>query len=49
MAREGFYQEHVAPLFGKFPWECALCREVSLMKVRSNPRDKSSADSAQTN
>lgn len=34
VARHGFLQEHVYPKFGLFPWECAQCREVFLLKSR---------------
>ena len=46
--RKGFYQEQVAPLLGKFPWECPLCREVSMKKVRLVARSKRQAGPPQT-
>lgn len=34
VARHGFLQEQVYPRFGLYPWECAQCREVFLLKSR---------------
>jgi hypothetical protein len=34
VTRHGFLQERVYPKFGMFPWECAQCRQVFLLKSR---------------
>jgi hypothetical protein len=34
VGRHGFLQEHVYPKFGMFPWECAQCRQIFLLKSR---------------
>jgi ssDNA-binding Zn-finger/Zn-ribbon topoisomerase 1 len=34
VARRGFMQERVYPKFGMFPWECAQCRQIFLLKSR---------------
>jgi hypothetical protein len=30
--RVGFFQRHVLPLFGLYPWECALCRRRTFLR-----------------
>jgi hypothetical protein len=32
--RKGFWQKLVATRFGYFPWECKICRAVSLFRDR---------------
>jgi hypothetical protein len=27
-------QKKLYPLFGYFPWECAICRQTKMMRVR---------------
>lgn len=34
IARHGFLRNHVFPLFGYYPWECAICRRESLVRKR---------------
>jgi hypothetical protein len=34
LMRESFLQRKVYPLFGYYPWECPLCRDLTLYKVR---------------
>jgi len=38
IARRGFLQIKVYPLLGYYPWECAGCRETSLIKKRLERR-----------
>lgn len=35
-ARAGFLQREVLSRLGYFPWECGQCRQVYLLKLRSN-------------
>ena len=30
--RRGFFQLKVFPLFGLYPWECTICREVGMYR-----------------
>jgi hypothetical protein len=39
--RESFLQRKVYPRFGYYPWECPLCREPILYKVRHLRKSKS--------
>ena len=32
--REGFLQEHVLPLFTRFPWRCVLCHDITYRSAR---------------
>ena len=34
VARVGFLQRRVLPLFGLYPWECPICREVKILHKR---------------
>jgi len=34
MKRHGFLQKKVYPMFGYYPWECALCRHINFFKAR---------------
>jgi len=34
LARQGLLQRKVYPLFGLFPWECPICRQTRLFRVR---------------
>ena len=36
VARHGFLQERVYPRFGMYPWECAQCRQIFLLKSRGH-------------
>ena len=46
LMRESFMQRRVYPYFGYFPWECPLCRELTMYKVRHLKRRKSRRDEA---
>jgi predicted RNA-binding Zn-ribbon protein involved in translation (DUF1610 family) len=39
--RRGFLQMRVYSLFGYFPWECPVCREPMLLRVRHQRRSSS--------
>jgi hypothetical protein len=41
LTRESFMQREIYPLFGYYPWECPLCRELIMYKVRSVRKRKS--------
>ena len=34
LARKGFFQNALYPLFGYYPWECFACRTKSMLRVR---------------
>ncbi|MFP5227045.1 MAG: hypothetical protein ACLGXA_05405 [Acidobacteriota bacterium] len=34
IARRGFLQERVFPLFGRYPWQCAICGAQRLLRRR---------------
>jgi ribosomal protein L37AE/L43A len=34
IARRGFLRTKVYPLFGFYPWECAMCRKEFLIRKR---------------
>jgi hypothetical protein len=34
LARIGFLQRYVLPLFGLYPWECFVCRKTRYFRVR---------------
>jgi hypothetical protein len=36
LSRTGFLQERVFPLFGYYPWECGVCRQMTLLRNRGN-------------
>ena len=36
--RESLLQQKVFPLFGLYPWECALCRKVRYYRQRGEQR-----------
>jgi hypothetical protein len=38
VARRGFLQTKVYPLFGYYPWECSACRRISLVRKRLERR-----------
>ncbi len=41
LMRESFMQRKVYPFFGYYPWECPLCRELVMYKVRHLRKKKS--------
>jgi hypothetical protein len=34
IARQGFLRNRIFPMFGYYPWECAICRRESLIRKR---------------
>lgn len=36
--REGFWQEHVYPLFGFYPWQCKTCSRYLLIRKRNKAK-----------
>lgn len=36
--RESFLQRRFFPMFGFYPWECALCRKVRFYRERGEQR-----------
>ncbi len=36
--RRGFFERHIFPLFGFYPWRCIRCRARIQMKDRGNAR-----------
>jgi hypothetical protein len=46
LARSGFLQERIYPWFGKYPWECAQCRRLFLLRMRGKSYRKASPQSA---
>jgi len=38
--RAGFFQLKVFPLFGLYPWECAMCRKVAMYQSRGKDKWK---------
>ena len=34
IGRRGFWQERILPLFGRYPWQCAICGEVRMLRRR---------------
>jgi hypothetical protein len=34
IARRGLWQERVLPLFGRYPWQCAICGEERMLRRR---------------
>jgi hypothetical protein len=34
LARSGFLQRAILPLFGFYPWECFACRKIRYLRVR---------------
>lgn len=39
--RVGFFEQRILPLFGYFPWECAMCRSRSHFHLRGLKRRRS--------
>lgn len=35
IARRGFLRKKIYPLFGLYPWECAMCRKEFLIRKRA--------------
>jgi hypothetical protein len=46
--REGFLERRIYPLFGYYPWECPLCRQLVMYKVRHIRRRRSHSADART-
>jgi len=36
IARKGFLRQHLLPLLGIFPWQCALCGKELLIRRRGS-------------
>ncbi len=34
LPRHGFLQQKILPLFGYYPWECPICREIKFFRKR---------------
>lgn len=34
VARHGFWQEHIFPMLGRYPWHCAICGKSCLLQRR---------------
>ena len=43
IARRGFLRERLFPIFGFYPWECAMCRRQFLLRKRGAAYRKSSS------
>ena len=46
--REGFWQIKFWSRFGKFPWECAQCRNVTLFNCRGERKRRKPSEAKQT-
>jgi hypothetical protein len=40
LKRHGVMVAVILPLFGRYPWECPLCRKMSLMRSRGDRNKK---------
>lgn len=40
LERKGFLQRRIYPLLGYYPWECPLCRETVMLKLRYRHRTR---------
>ena len=49
LMRESFMQRKVYPFFGYYPWECPLCRELVMFKVRHLRKKRSKSPASQAN
>jgi hypothetical protein len=48
LARHSFWQRRVLPFFGRYPWECKICRSHFTLKKRgSRTRRRSESAEAQ--
>jgi len=34
VSRRGFWQERILPMFGRYPWQCAICGEERMLRRR---------------
>ena len=34
ISRRGFWEERILPLFGRYPWQCAICGEERMLRRR---------------
>jgi len=41
VARDGFVQQHILPLFGFYPWQCPMCRSVSMYRKKNKRKRRS--------
>jgi ssDNA-binding Zn-finger/Zn-ribbon topoisomerase 1 len=49
ISRRGFLRKHVYPMFGYYPWECAICRHEYMIRKRGGAYRKTSVHSAPIN
>lgn len=42
IARRGFLRERLFPIFGFYPWECAMCRRQFMLRKRGAAYRKAS-------
>jgi hypothetical protein len=47
--RAGFFQLHIFPSLGLYPWECIFCRKVRLYRGRVDPNGGYLGESAKAN
>ena len=43
IARRGFARQRLWPIFGYYPWECAMCRRQFLLRKRGAAYRKANA------
>lgn len=43
IARQGFLRNQIYPIFGFYPWECAICRRETLLRKRGGSYRRVSA------
>jgi len=46
LERKGFMQLNVYPLFGYYPWECGMCKQLFMIKKRYRRKRRSTHDSS---
>lgn len=46
LERKGFMQLNVYPLFGYYPWECGMCRQLFMIKKRYRRKRRSNHESS---
>jgi ssDNA-binding Zn-finger/Zn-ribbon topoisomerase 1 len=49
ISRRGFMRKHFYPMFGYYPWECAICRREYLVRKRGAAYRKVSVPSTPIN
>jgi len=43
--RKGFLQLKIYPLFGYYPWECPVCRELNLVRKQHQRKSQTVQES----